>query len=259
MQFPVGLRARLMWRELRGASSNKPLPGVFHLSPLVQDFPAGARMETVSAENEWHTPVDCVKAAAQGAAPAVWLGGTEPLLHPEIGEVASALTSAGYYAFLHTRGFGLRKGIHEFKPVSRFYFCVEVPLEDSATEASDPAGQFSAVTEAIRVSRLSGFHVCIHVSSGTGASLHAIAARLNAVRAMHVEGVVVSSGGAFAGRGESAFVAAAFSDAVRLIPTRGWRAFSRILEASYQPGANAVSPAPSRHQAQQTDACEESA
>jgi hypothetical protein len=236
MKFPAGLRARLLQRRfLRPFARNSSSP-IFQLSPLVRHFPCDHQPDSAVPESEWHSAKACVRAAEQARASVVWLGGTEPLFHPAIGEIADGLTNSGRYVFLHTSGAGLRKRIHEFKPVARFYFVFEMPLHNlSGSQSPSALGQtvpVLIVNEAIRVARLSGFHVCAHFNVGETCPAE-IAAQLDALRPQHLDGAILSSGGACASELRPASTAQALGQISQLIPSTGWRNFSRLLEASY--------------------------
>jgi hypothetical protein len=243
MRFPAGLRARLLQREVLHGFRREASSAIFHLSPLVQHFPASLPTESFTPETEWHSAKACTQAALQARAAVVWLGGTEPLFHPAIGEVSAALVDAGFYVFLHTSGMGLRKRIHEFKPVDRLYLTLEIPVPAAAPEGRNPLGQsvpLQTVLEGIRVARLSGFHVCAHFTVGETTFAANIAALLDAPLPQHLDGITASSVGASLTRARHSSFARTLADAVGLIPSSGWRSFSRLLEASNQHVADAT-------------------
>lgn len=252
MRFPAGLRARLLQRsflESFGSESS----AIFHLSPMIRYFPASARHDNQTSDSEWHSARSCVRAAAQARAAAVWLGGTEPLFHPAIGEVVSALNNNGYYVFLHTSGAGLRKRIHEFKPVDRLFLTLEVPLNNAAHSKPQSAEvSFSTVLEAIRVARLSGFHLCAHFTVSEAANTADLASRIALLESHRLDGMVASSG--------SSYRSAALGQATQLIPSSAWRYFSRLLQSSSRQAAELANSQPlSGTPAQDAAACEESA
>jgi hypothetical protein len=263
MRFPAGLSARLARHRVLRAFNRESAPAIFHLSPLVQHFPSEAHLENVSPETEWHSPRACLLAARQVGAPVVWLGGTEPLFHPAIGELAATLAESGHYVFLHTSGAGFRKRIHEFKPVPRLYLCFEIPaIEESAkpslTAASNGAISFQTVAEGIRIARLSGFHICVHCTIGSARTPREIAARITQLRTYPLDGVVVSSQGSHSRASNDASSAGLLAQAMRLIPARRWRSFSRLLEISYQ-DHGVVSRQEASRSSREASACEESA
>jgi hypothetical protein len=228
---------------------------ILQLSPLVRHFPVGAHRDGLAPDGEWHSAMSCVQAAAQSRALVVWIGGMEPLFHPAIGEVTSALTDRGYYVFLHTSGAGFRKRIHEFKPVDRLFLTLEVPL-NSATPQSEPksapAESFSTVSEALRVARLSGFHLCSHFTVSEAIDTSELASRIALSEPHRHDGIVVSSG--------SSPITTTVGEATRLIPSSGWRHFSHLLQSSYQQAAELANPQlVSGTPTEPSEACEESA
>jgi hypothetical protein len=265
MRFPAGLRARLLRRRLLHGFKAATHPCIFHLSPSVKHFSAGISTENLPPELEWHSVKASVQAAREARTPIVWLGGTEPLFHPAIGEVSAALADSGMYVFLHTSGVELRKRIHEFKPVDRLYLTLEVPPCDAAgPEARNVLRQIvplPAVLEAIRVARLSGFHICAHFTVGEKTSSSDIAARLDALQAQHLDGIAVSSGSAGTVPSRNTTLARTLASAMRLIPSSGWRSFSRLLEASYAqiPDRAVLRETAGDRQTSNPEACEETA
>jgi len=255
MRFPAGLRARLLRRSFLQAFAPDSAPAILRLSPLVRHFPEHSHRDESNVETEWHSPKACVQAAEKAGAVAVWLGETEPLFHPAIGEITSALTDAGSYVFLHTSGVGLRKRIHEFKPVDQLFLSLEIPLGEADAQSSTALSQsvsLSSALEAIRVARLSGFHLCAHLTVPDAIDAAALSSRIRLLEPHRIDGIVMSSA--------SSQSTAALRAATELIPSLAWRHFSRLLQSSYQ---NAVSLSDSQlvsnSQTQAAEACEESA
>jgi hypothetical protein len=267
MRFPAGLRARLVQRRLLHAFGREDNSAIFHLSPLVKHFAARAATENLSPESEWHTAKASVQAAREAGAAVVWLGGTEPLFHPAIGEVSSVLAETGLYVFLHTSGVGLRKRIHEFKPVDRLYLTLEIPTHDAAgSPGHSPLSQglpLGTALESIRIARLSGFHVCAHFTIAGTTSGADIAAQIDALHPQHLDGIAVSSGGASHIASNHTIFAETLAAATQLIPSSRWRGFSRLLETSYEQVAEhailPVSESANQRQNSNAEACEETA
>jgi len=236
MRFPAGLRAQLLRRDILRVLGGETAPTIFHLSPLVRHFPAGFQPDNASPETAWHSHEACVQATKRARASIVWLGGTEPFFHPAIGEVASALAKSGRYVFLHTGGAGLRKRIHEFAPVDQLYLTFEIPTHHPvgahSMDSASRTAPFYTVVEAIRTARLSGFHVCAHFTGNESTSVADIAARVYALQSQHLDGIIVSSGGVLATQSEVSR-SKALATGISLVPSRGWRSFSRLLEHSY--------------------------
>jgi len=195
-----------------------------------------------------------VQAAEKAGAVAVWLGGTEPLFHPAIGEITSALTDVGFYVFLHTSGVGLRKRIHEFKPVDQLFLAVEIPLgaDSQSSIASSQSVSLSTALEAVRVARLSGFHLCAHLTVPDAIDTADLSSQIHLLASQRVDGLVISSA--------SSQSAVALRAATELIPSLAWRHFSRLLQSSYQDAVSLIDSQPaSGSQTQPAEACEESA
>jgi hypothetical protein len=81
----------------------------------------------------------------------VWIGGIEPLEHPEIAKFANAIAASGREVFLQTNGKLFRRRVHEFQPSPRFRLAFRF------TDASIDAPENADVVEAIRIAKLSGF------------------------------------------------------------------------------------------------------
>src|SRR6266436_7244707 len=165
MKFPQRLSLDLLSSRITGAlAGGRDASTIFHLSASA--FSATNQKE-IEAESDPNAAVMEIPASvvAQTAAPIFWLGGDEPLLHPVIGRIAAALNTARRNVFLHTDGLRLRKRIHEFRPDPRLFLTVELAgREEIHDEAVAHPGSFRRVIEGIRAAKLSGFHVCTHVT-----------------------------------------------------------------------------------------------
>jgi hypothetical protein len=89
----------------------------------------------------------------QSTARMVWIGGAEPLEHPDIPRYVNDLASRNREVFLYTDGSLLRRRIHEFQPSSCLRFVLSF---DGASSVRN-----GTTLEAIRVAKLSGFLVCV--------------------------------------------------------------------------------------------------
>jgi hypothetical protein len=228
------------------------------LSPLVTQISESARVKEGTPDLEWHTPAECVRLAASQNAPVVWIGGAEPMLHPEIGEVAAALVASGRHVFLHTSGAGVRTRIHEFVPVSRLFFAFEFAgSEASHDRFTGQPRSFRRMLEAIRTAKLSGFLVCAHVTVNSQTELAEISKLFEILGARDVDGFLASSAGNCFSLGEPAAMQSKLQEIRGLVRSRPWARFSELLESSY---SEAI-PAPARPhlRGDQPDACEETA
>jgi|GEM_PF-2134023 len=259
MHFPAGLSARLIRRTVFPSFRTAQAPAIFHL-PLALPSSAEAPGDAIR-DSEWRTAAACVEAVAESRAPIVWLGGCGPVSHPNIADVVSALVANGQYVFFHTSGEGLRRHIHEFQPASRLYLTFEIPSPsgDSADspKSSDSSAPGRPVAECIRAARLSGFYVCGHFTTGDQTSPDNLAAHVQEFSARGLDGLAISSGGVATGAEFSAKSPTRLDEITRLIPSLGWRRFSRLLEFSYRRRVPSRGFAASCSRAE--NACEESA
>lgn len=259
MKFPAGLGARQLLRKISQTLRGGQVPAIFHLLPLVNHFPPGAQLENANPDTEWHSPTACVQAANAVGAPLVWLGGTEPLFHPAIGDVASALAESGRYVFLHTSGAGLRKRIHELKPIPRLYLTLEISMDEPVHAASSTKSNgrlsYETVAEALSLARLSGFFLCAHFTVNSATSASAVAARLQFLGPLHLDGVAVSSCSIYSVSSTDAAATKTLAEVTRLIPSPGWRTFSRQLEVSFHDAR--ASRESFKREANNAGACEE--
>jgi MoaA/NifB/PqqE/SkfB family radical SAM enzyme len=161
MRFPLRLTADLTLalaaRAMR-TQHGHPLilsvspDGAFHYASAVVDTRRNGHLEP--------------KAAAAGSLRSriIWIGGSEPLKHPEIARVATALAGAGRHVFLQADGALLKRRIHEFQPSSRLFLTFRFDgTEPSHDRRSARRGAFRAAVEGIRAARLSGFLICAHI------------------------------------------------------------------------------------------------
>src|SRR5579859_7738021 len=108
MRFPLRLSAGLFKAKLSGLfAGGSATPPIFRFNPCVTHLNARQRFDATSTELEWHSPAECAARVQAVSSPVVWLGGTEPLFHPEIGAAANAIIETGRFAFVHTSGYSL--------------------------------------------------------------------------------------------------------------------------------------------------------
>jgi len=169
--------------------------------------------------------------ASQVRSPILWLGGTEPLLHPEIGRLTTVLAQTRRHVFVHTSGLSLRKRIHEFQPSSRLYFAVEFAGRKAAQDACHcQPGAFERCIESIRTAKLSGFHVCAHVSVTPATDIYDVGELIDFLDAKDVEGFIVSSGWGTI----TPEIAEKVSEIRDLIRSKPWERFSLLLQRAHE-------------------------
>jgi hypothetical protein len=174
--------------------------------------------------------------------PIIWIGGSEPLDHPQVGRFSNALAGSGRHVFVETSGTSLKQRLHEFRPSSRLCFAVRfastqpVPDQHTASEAGLRAG-----LEALRMARLAGFFTCAHLvlhPDGSRSELEDLHAE---IQKLDVDGFLIIP----------AVLTPELQKAVvqlrRRLLTRRWSLISSLLEASLSPSISRSSQHIERH------------
>ncbi len=165
--------------------------------------------------------------------PVVWIGGSEPLNHPGTAHLVRAITGSGHFVFLETDGTMLRRRIHEFQPVPRLFLTVRLdPGAGLRATKSLRASPSELATEGIGAAQLSGFLVCVHVHAQQGTEMGEVAELARYWRSIDVDGIVVSAGrgGSERSTTDSAELRRKAEEARKLIGSRWWESFSRLVE-----------------------------
>jgi len=164
-----------------------------------------------------HAPVsrERMRGLIADPAPVIWIGGSEPLVHPGIGHFARAI-GHGHYVFLETDGTLLCRRIHEFQPLPQVFLTV---LLDSRQ-----ATMSSLAVEGLRAARLSGFFTVIRSLVHEDADLVQLGTLRKFIKEKDVDGWLITA----ATRDEAAVRRAA--EARGLIRSSFWRQFSEHVE-----------------------------
>jgi MoaA/NifB/PqqE/SkfB family radical SAM enzyme len=186
-----------------------------------------------NVNEDGHSAADSLRTAAKTDAPVLWIGGSEPLEHAEVGRVAFALNAKGRNIFVHTNGEQLRQRIHEFRPEPRLFLTVEMAgCKEIHDQSVGRPGAFRRVMEGIRAAKLSGFHVCAHVTATDGLHPCDAGELFEYLDRYDLDGFIVSSGGLGFAAGAAA-KQEKLEEVRALVRCSRWENFSRLLEASY--------------------------
>jgi MoaA/NifB/PqqE/SkfB family radical SAM enzyme len=233
MKFPLLLSLDL-WRGRMSQlfASGDRSATIFHLPAKV--LPALHENGGKCASNEnGQSAAESVRTATQTTAPVLWVGGSEPLEHSEVGRVAFALNAKRRNVFLHTDGRRLRQRIHEFHPDPRLFLTVELAGREALhDQTAGRPGTFRRVIEGIRAAKLSGFHVCAHVTVQNKTEVCETGELFELLDRYDVDGFIVSSGGRPSPAGDRA-AQEKLEEIRALTRCARWEKFSRLLEASY--------------------------
>jgi MoaA/NifB/PqqE/SkfB family radical SAM enzyme len=234
MKFPLRLSLDLLRNRVsRAFAKGAAHSAIFHLSPAAFSSTNQCEIEAESDPNAaiMEIPANTI---SQTAAPILWIGGEEPLQHPVIGRISAALNKAGRNVFLHTSGLRLRQRIHEFRPDERLFLTVEISGREEIHDASVASpGAFRRVLEGIRAAKLSGFHVCTHVSVNSATAVCQTGQLFEYLDKHDVDGLIVSSGGRAPENSARADLQEKLEEIRSLVRCSRWEYFSELLEASY--------------------------
>jgi hopanoid biosynthesis associated radical SAM protein HpnH len=158
----------------------KKFPMVMMLEPLhacnLTCTGCGRIREYKSTINEIMSVEQCLAASDECGAPIVSICGGEPMIYPEIGKLAKGILDRGRHIILCTNGMFIRKRLHEFKPVSSFFFNVHLDgLERTHDLCVERDGVFREAIEGIKAAKAAGFLVCSNTTIYKETDLNEIA------------------------------------------------------------------------------------
>jgi len=233
MKFPLTLTVDLWRGRLFPASGNDQVAvPIFHLPAALLPALHENGFEHIPADDS-HSAADSVRTAAKTKAAVLWIGGSEPLDHAEVGRVAFALNARGRNVFVHTNGQHLRQRIHEFRPDARLFLTIDLAGRETFHDRTvGRPGAFHRVIEGIRAAKLSGFYVCAHVSVTDKTEPCETGELFEFLDRYDVDGYMVSSGGLTQPAPLNTYQEK-LEELRGLVRCSRWENFSRLLEASY--------------------------
>ncbi|MGC8528311.1 adenosyl-hopene transferase HpnH [Acidiphilium sp.] len=183
-------------------TGNRRYPLVLMLEPLFRcnlacagcgkiDYPAPILNQRLSV-------ADALEAVDECGAPVVAIAGGEPLLHREMPEIVEKILARDKFIYLCTNALLLEKKIDQYKPHPNF--CWDIHL-DGDREMHDQAvsqeGVYERAVAAIKLTKAKGFRVSINCTLFDGANPERVAAFLDTVNEIGVDGVMTSPGYAY--------------------------------------------------------------
>src|SRR5579883_373488 len=148
--------------------------------------------------NQRLTPAQCFEAVEECGAPVVAIAGGEPLLHKEMPEIVEGILARGKFIYLCTNALLMEKRLDRFRPHRNFAFDVHL---DGDREMHDRAvsqeGVFDRAVAAIKAAKARGFRVCINTTLFDGTDPARVAAFLDHVNGIGIDGVMISPGYAY--------------------------------------------------------------
>jgi hopanoid biosynthesis associated radical SAM protein HpnH len=187
------------------------------------DYPAEILNQRLSVK-------DCLDAVDECGAPVVAIAGGEPLLHREMPEIVEKILARGKFVYLCTNALLLEKKLESYKPHRNFAWDVHLDGDREMHDRSvSQDGTYDRAVAAMKAAKARGFRVCINVTLFDGAVPGRVAAFMDDVTAMGVDGVMISPGYAyerapdrdhFLNRQKSKQI---FRDIFRLGRGKGWK------------------------------------
>ena len=141
------------------------------------------------------SPEACFQAAMECGAPVVSIAGGEPLLHPQIDEIAAGLVARKKFVYLCTNALLLEKHLGKFTPSPYFTFSVHLDgLKERHDELVCREGTFDAAVAAIRAAKQAGFRVTTNTTVFEGENVEGLRAFFDYAAGLGVDGMMVSPG-----------------------------------------------------------------
>jgi hopanoid biosynthesis associated radical SAM protein HpnH len=176
MRQAAHMGAYLMKQRLRG---NEKYPLIVELEPLFQCNLACegcGKIQHPEHELRRRMPVQqAIAAVEECGAPMVSIAGGEPLIHPEIDEIARQLIARRKFVYLCTNALLMEKRLDQFKPSPYFAWAVHIDgLRERHDESVARAGVFDKAVSAIRAAKAKGFRVTTNTTFFTHDSPEAV-------------------------------------------------------------------------------------
>ncbi len=176
MRQAAHMGAYLMKQRLRG---NEKYPLILELEPLFQCNLACegcGKIQHPEHELRRRMPVQqAIAAVEECGAPMVSIAGGEPLIHPEIDEIARELIARRKFVYLCTNALLMEKKLDQFKPSPYFAWAVHIDgLRERHDESVARGGVFDKAVSAIRAAKAKGFRVTTNTTFFTHDSPEAV-------------------------------------------------------------------------------------
>jgi hopanoid biosynthesis associated radical SAM protein HpnH len=145
------------------------------------------------------SPEACFQAAMECGAPVVSIAGGEPLLHPQIDEIAAGLVARKKFVYLCTNALLLEKHLGKFTPSPYFTFSVHLDgLKERHDELVCREGTFDSAVAAIQAAKQAGFRVTTNTTVFEGEDVEGLRAFFDYAAGLGVDGMMVSPGYSYA-------------------------------------------------------------
>lgn len=136
---------------------------------------------------------DCLDAVDEVGAPTVTLTGGEPLLHPDIEEIAAGIVARKKHIHLCTNGLLLKDSLGKFRPGPYINFVLHMDgLEPGHDRNAGRAGVFHTAVESIKAAKKAGFRVYTNTTIFRSTDFREIEALFGMLTDIGVDGFMIS-------------------------------------------------------------------
>ncbi|MGB1881167.1 MAG: adenosyl-hopene transferase HpnH [Gammaproteobacteria bacterium] len=138
---------------------------------------------------------DCMNAIDECGAPIVSIAGGEPLIHKEMPQIVSGFIARKKFVYLCTNALLLERRMEDYSPSPYLTFSVHLDGNRSRHDASVcREGVYDKCVEVIAKALKRGFRVTVNCTLFQGESADEVAAFMDDMMALGVEGVTISPG-----------------------------------------------------------------
>jgi hopanoid biosynthesis associated radical SAM protein HpnH len=138
---------------------------------------------------------DCMNAIDECGAPIVSIAGGEPLIHKEMPQIVSGFIARKKFVYLCTNALLLERRMEDYSPSPYLTFSVHLDGNRSRHDASVcREGVYDKCVEVIAKALMRGFRVTVNCTLFQGESADEVAAFMDDMMALGVEGVTISPG-----------------------------------------------------------------
>ncbi len=188
--------AYIMRQRLTGRTQ---YPLVLMLEPLFRCNLAcagcGKIQHPTSILRQHLSPEACFKAVDDCGAPLVSIAGGEPLLHPQIDDIAAGLVAREKFVYLCTNALRLEASLTKFTPSPYFTFSVHLDgLRQRHDDLVCRDGTFDIATQAIQAAKAAGFRVTTNTTVFEGENVEDLRQFFDFLATLGTDGMMVSPG-----------------------------------------------------------------
>jgi hopanoid biosynthesis associated radical SAM protein HpnH len=136
---------------------------------------------------------ECFAAVEECGAPIVSICGGEPMMYPQIGELAAGIIERKRHIYLCTNGMFMVKRLPEFQPHRSFFFNVHLDgMEKTHDMCVEREGVFREAIEGIQAAKKAGFLVCTNTTIYKETDMKEIEALFEYLQQFGVDGHMLS-------------------------------------------------------------------